>query len=169
MPKQNPRSHSLLTPVVYLIGVLIVLLLVFYVAVSFMDKEETGYTVTSEQEASTRGWKTYNVEKGGFSFKYPKDWLVARQRIEFGEVITIAPKEIVDNDKKIKIFTLSNSYFGIDGLPTKNVTVNGNEGITVDESLYGFMHNGTYITLDAGYSANAKPYFAALVKSFELE
>lgn len=158
------------SPVVLLLAALLVLLLGMYVFAAKRSETLTGYeTKKTTESLPAKDWKSFEDTSSGVSFKYPKDWKTTSLSIEHGKVIFVAPETVEINSNKIKIFVMDNSYFGMDGLPTKSVNINGKNGLMVDEGLYGFMHKGNYITLDAGNMSGAKSYLSGIVKTLELK
>lgn len=173
-PMQRKKHEKLLSSPIILLAGVIVLLLVIFVITSFTGTpDKDNYYDTDElnpsAEVSSQGWTNYVNEEYGFQFKHPKNWTTELQRIEHGSVLLVSPPDATSNDQRVKVFIMDNGYFGIDGLPTTSVTVDGRDGVKVDDGLYGFMHNGKYVTLDSGYGTNIKPYFTEIVKSLRFK
>jgi hypothetical protein len=172
--KKTTHKHKLLSSPLAVLVTMVAFLLVILVAINLTEipRQQSSHTqnaIITKSGIPNKGWVNYADNQNGILFKYPQSWSVDAQEIEHGSMVLIYPPYITATDDKIKLFVLDNGYFGIDGLPTKSITVNGKEGIMVDEGLYGFMHNGKYVTLDAGYNSNQKPYFAAIIKSLRFK
>lgn len=169
---EGPVQHSRFFPSpIILVGLILSLIFALYATVMTMERlaksdlrENTAYG-TNKMNLNATGWENYSDPSGQFSIKYPNNWTFHEQQIENGKLVRFSPITVSDASNQIKIFIMDNGYFGIDGLPTTSVSVDGEQGIMIDESLYGFEHNDKYITLDAGYDIKAKPYFASMIKS----
>lgn len=123
--------------------------------------------IVKDAEASetvdTTAWKDYSNSDFGFGFKYKPEWkiLPPKQKGEFN-VIEIDPGKKFYN---IKIYVSKQGYYVMDGLPTKNETINGIETLNVNDLLYGMKNGDYYYTFDIGLSLSLKKDFDALVRT----
>lgn len=163
------------SPVITLLGAVVIILLGLFVFSATHIRPRADKHLNSYERgvqlglSSTADWKTYTDTTEGMSVQYPEGWSVSTQTIDHGTIIFFAPKEIRTNSDKIKIIVTDNGYFGIDGLPTKPVTIAGQEGIMVDTGLYGIKHNGHYITFDAGNANSAPEYVSKMIGTVQFK
>lgn len=171
--KKSEQHYGVFSPILIFIGLILVLLLAIYVIATVTQNYSESVVSTNPapntepQEIDTTDWQTYTDNTLKISFAHPKEWFVRKQNIESGELITVSPHTVTDTANQTKIFVQNSGFFGTEGLPTTSITINGKQGIMVDEGLYGFEHNGKFLTFDAGYNAEARPYFTALVRTVE--
>ncbi|MCC7356197.1 MAG: hypothetical protein IT410_01100 [Candidatus Doudnabacteria bacterium] len=118
---------------------------------------------------STKDWNQYEDSKYPLDFKYPKEWTVTTYSAtdpNIGYIIILKP----DNDKadNIRIYINAKGYVATSGLTTTKTTINGINGITVNDMLVGIRQGNNYITFDLGTSPELLPYFKALLSTVEI-
>lgn len=115
---------------------------------------------------STTDWVMYTDTRYPLSFKYPKNWSATSQAAGTDYFITLKPKN--GDKEKITVFISSEGYLGFEGLKEEKTTIDGQEGIKIDNSLAGLEHKGLYYTFDAGLNSATEPTFQELLKTVML-
>lgn len=115
---------------------------------------------------NTTSWVRYTDTQYPLSFKYPKNWNVNNQTAGSDYVLTIAPQD--GSKQKMTIFISSQGYLGFEGLKEEPATIDGKEGVKIDNSLAGLQHKGLYYTFDAGLNSATEPTFQELLKTVML-
>lgn len=119
----------------------------------------------STEAVDTSNWPTYTDSKYNFSFKYPLDWKLVEPVTKQGYyVVALDPGAKYYN---VKIYVNPSSYFAMDNLPSRTLTIGGQPAVDVEGVLYGIKYGENYFTFDEGLSTSIKPQFEALVKSVQ--
>lgn len=118
----------------------------------------------------TKDWKQYEDSKYPLNFKYPKQWTVTTYSAtdpNVGYIIIVKPDS--EQSDNIRVYINTKGYVATSGLTTTKTTVNGINGISVNDMLVGIRQGNNYITFDLGTSPELMPYFKALLGTIELK
>ncbi len=108
-------------------------------------------------------WKQYTDLTYFLSFKYPPTWQVQTYPSMAGYyIIVIKPDSRADN---VRIYVSPNTYFALDGLPTKKDTLGGAQALNINDSLFGVKYSAQYYTFDRGNTAKLQPQFQQIIDS----
>ncbi len=110
----------------------------------------------------TTDWQEYSDPTYNIRFKYPPAWKVATKQDDSQKayLIVLTPPQ---KKQPITVYVTGNDYFAMDGIPTKNVTINGMSAVTANDILVGVKHNANYYTFDIGENLNLKTEFQGVV------
>lgn len=114
----------------------------------------------------TSSWVVYTDTRYPLSFKHPNNWVATSQAAGNDYYITLKPQN--NGKEKITVYISSQGYLGFDGLKEEPATIDGKEGVKIDNSLAGLQHKGLYYTFDAGLNSTTEPTFQELLKTVML-
>jgi hypothetical protein len=114
------------------------------------------------QLVDASNWATFTDSQTGLHFTYPPLWSITEASTGNTRSWKLTPLGYTNH---MTISTSAGRFIGISDQELKQISVNGIQGVNLNNKIFGLKHNDTYYTFDIGNNTTFANEFYSLVHS----